>query len=222
MEESPVGHSSWPSLGKSGRVGVPRGCPCVGRLCPGLSWCCPRGLTQGWKRWSGRSPRAPAGAALLHPARLLTVLGCSQPGVQQSRGRMGSELHSAVKMSKLEVAGGGLGTPLRDAARSPRCAQITVWVLGLLMPWQEEDEGCSKCLPAVQPQKHRVTEHEKCQQRAACDLQSLGTEGHCTEEHPDCWALAHKEFFLSLVLWAKFKVILEVRISVDLQNTAAG
>lgn len=41
-------------------------------------------------------------------------------------GRMGSELHSVVKMSKLEVAGRGLVAPLQGTARSHLCGQITI------------------------------------------------------------------------------------------------
>lgn len=106
---------------------------------------------------------------------------------------MGSEFHLVVKMSKLEVAGRGLVT--RDAAQCHRCAQIIVWVL--LMPWQEEDEGCSNCLPGAT--NSELLGMGRCQQRAASDLQSLETE--MSEECPDCCALVHKErFFLSLVL----------------------
>lgn len=42
------------------------------------------------------------------------------------RGRMGSELHSVVKMSKLDVAGRGLVAPLRGTAQPHLCGQIAI------------------------------------------------------------------------------------------------
>lgn len=118
---------------------------------PVLSWL-PCGPTADWKRWChphvlysspvkpSCPPRSVPGAVgqplTESPCRSCSarspspLLSWSQAGVSSSSpapgARMGSELNLVVEMSKLEVAGRGLVTPLRGTARSHLCAQVSI------------------------------------------------------------------------------------------------